>query len=51
MTDGTFVTPGAGRAHKRDVYLFFDNTEKLKAPDNARTMMGKMSERTRRAPS
>ena len=34
-TDGTFVTGPTGDGTPRDVFLFFDNTDKLKAPGDA----------------
>ncbi len=39
MADGDFAGRTQGRARKRDVFLFFDNTDKLHAPDNAQSMM------------
>jgi uncharacterized protein YecE (DUF72 family) len=42
MRDGTFVTAPL-RDHKaRDVFLFFDNTDKLHAPGNARELMRRL---------
>lgn len=39
MHDGDFAGRTEGEAKKRDVFLYFDNTDKLHAPDNARSMM------------
>jgi uncharacterized protein YecE (DUF72 family) len=40
VTDGDFVAPGdPAPPAKRDVFLFFDNTDKLHAPDDARALM------------
>ncbi|MFD2265548.1 DUF72 domain-containing protein [Lacibacterium aquatile] len=44
MTDGDFIGGGLSPA-KRPVFLFFDNTDKLHAPDNARVLMARMHER------
>lgn len=38
MRDGRFVGPPAP-ARPRDVYVYFDNTDKLAAPDDARALM------------
>jgi uncharacterized protein YecE (DUF72 family) len=35
MTDGTFIEPSAGEPWPRDVFVFFDNTDKRHAPGNA----------------
>jgi uncharacterized protein YecE (DUF72 family) len=42
MTDGNFVTPPLDDYKPRDVFLFFDNTDKLQAPDNARDLMRRL---------
>ncbi len=42
MTDGTFVTLPAADGKPRDVFLFFDNTDKLHAPDNAADLMRRL---------
>lgn len=42
MTDGTFVTPPLDDGRPRDVFLFFDNTDKLEAPGNARGLMQRL---------
>src|SRR5690606_35456236 len=39
MTDGNFVTPPVTDGRPRDVFLFFDNTDKLKAPGDAAGLM------------
>jgi uncharacterized protein YecE (DUF72 family) len=40
MRDGEFAgDAGAAPAQPRDVFLFFDNTDKLHAPDDAATLM------------
>jgi uncharacterized protein YecE (DUF72 family) len=35
MTDGHFIHPRQPRARPRDVFLHFDNTDKLQAPRDA----------------
>ena len=41
MRDGTFVgTPG--RAVPRDVYVYFDNTDKLMAPRDAQALLRRL---------
>jgi len=42
MTDGNFVTPPVDDGRPRDVFLFFDNTDKLQAPDDARALMARL---------
>ena len=42
MSDGNFVTAPLADRKQRDVYVFFDNTDKLQAPDNARELMAKL---------
>jgi uncharacterized protein YecE (DUF72 family) len=42
MTDGTFVTPPLADGRPRDVFVFFDNTDKLEAPGNARGLMDRL---------
>lgn len=39
MQDGTFVATSPGRPRRRDVYMFFDNTDKLRAPYDAQGLM------------
>jgi uncharacterized protein YecE (DUF72 family) len=43
MRDGTFVGTPA-KAMPRDVYVYFDNTDKLMAPRDARTLMRHLEE-------
>jgi uncharacterized protein YecE (DUF72 family) len=42
MTDGNFVTKPLDDHRRRDVFLFFDNTDKLKAPDDARALLHRL---------
>ena len=42
MIDGTFVGPPLKRRQRRDVYVYFDNTDKLHAPEDARALMRKL---------
>jgi uncharacterized protein YecE (DUF72 family) len=42
MTDGNFVLPPLIDGRPRDVYVFFDNTDKLEAPGNARGLMRRL---------
>lgn len=42
MTDGNFVTEPRDDQLPRDVFLFFDNTDKLQAPDDARGLMRRL---------
>jgi uncharacterized protein YecE (DUF72 family) len=42
MRDGNFVTAPELRPRPRDVYVYFDNTDKLHAPDNARGLMERL---------
>lgn len=42
MTDGTFAGPLPKRQVPRDVYVYFDNTDKLHAPADARTLMRRL---------
>ena len=42
MRDGSFVTAPAADRKKRDVFLFLDNTDKLQAPGNARSLMRRL---------
>ncbi|WP_127754030.1 DUF72 domain-containing protein [Devosia sp. 1566] len=41
-TDGNFVTGPTADGVKRDVYLFFDNTDKLMAPGDALGLMARL---------
>lgn len=38
MIDGTFAGPPLQRHRRRDVYVYFDNTDKLHAPEDARAL-------------
>ena len=42
MRDGNFIVRQAGRARRRDVFLFFDNTDKRRAPEDARSLMRRL---------
>lgn len=44
MRDGRFIDPGAAASEPRDVFVFFDNTDKLHAPDNARSLMNRLGQ-------
>lgn len=47
MRDGHFVTPPLDDGKPRDVFCFFDNTDKLQAPGNALALMQRLGmERT-----
>jgi uncharacterized protein YecE (DUF72 family) len=43
MTDGHFITAPVDDHQPRDVFLFFDNTDKLKAPGDARALMHRLN--------
>ena len=43
MRDGTFIGPAA-KPTPRDVFVYFDNTDKLKAPHDARALMRRVAE-------
>ena len=43
MRDGTFVGAPA-KAMPRDVYVYFDNTDKLMAPRDAQALMRRLEE-------
>jgi uncharacterized protein YecE (DUF72 family) len=45
MFDGNFVTRPDEHPRPRDVYLFFDNTDKLHAPEDARALMQRLGVR------
>jgi uncharacterized protein YecE (DUF72 family) len=45
MTDGTFAGTTSAKNRPRDVYVYFDNTDKLHAPDNARGLMRQFEEK------
>ena len=38
------VERGKGKALKRDVFVYFDNTDKLRAPHAARALMGQLGQ-------
>jgi uncharacterized protein YecE (DUF72 family) len=40
--DGNFVAPPLADHKERDCFVFFDNTDKLQAPDNARGLMRRL---------
>jgi len=42
MRDGTFAAAPKGRPEPRDVFVFFDNTDKRRAPRDAQTLMRKL---------
>lgn len=42
MLDGEFVDERPVRSMCRDVYIYFDNTDKLRAPDDARALMQRL---------
>jgi uncharacterized protein YecE (DUF72 family) len=46
MRDGDFAGRTAGRAACRDVFMYFDNTDKRRAPDDAQTLMRKLAPAT-----
>ena len=39
MTDGHFILEQAAASRRRDVFLYFDNTDKLQAPKDALSLM------------
>jgi len=43
MRDGNFVTAPLDDGRRRDVFLFFDNTDKLKAPGDAEGLMRRLN--------
>jgi len=43
MNDGEFIDKSEPPHKKRDVFVFFDNTDKRRAPDDARTLMAKLN--------
>ncbi len=38
MRDGDFAGPPPKRSMPRDVYVYFDNTDKLQAPNDGRAL-------------
>jgi uncharacterized protein YecE (DUF72 family) len=45
MHDGEFAGRQVRRRKKRDVFMFFDNTDKLRAPDDAQALMRRLDGR------
>jgi uncharacterized protein YecE (DUF72 family) len=50
MRDGEFASSVRGKARRRDVFLFFDNTDKLRAPDDAQALMRRLDAKGRKRP-
>jgi len=46
MRDGDFAGRTAGRPARRDVFVYFDNTDKRRAPDDAQTLIHKLGAQT-----
>lgn len=44
MTDGHFIDPKPPRLRPRDVFLYFDNTDKLQAPKDALALMKQLGQ-------
>jgi uncharacterized protein YecE (DUF72 family) len=44
MEDGEFASPRHANAVPRDVFLFFDNTDKMRAPEDARSLMRRLED-------
>ena len=44
MTDGHFIHPRQPRLRPRDVFLYFDNTDKLQAPKDALALMKQLGQ-------
>jgi uncharacterized protein YecE (DUF72 family) len=44
MTDGHFIHPKPPRQRPRDVFLYFDNTDKLQAPKDALALMKQLGQ-------
>jgi uncharacterized protein YecE (DUF72 family) len=42
MRDGDFAAPSSGPLKRRDVFVFFDNTDKLRAPHDALALIKKL---------
>jgi uncharacterized protein YecE (DUF72 family) len=42
VTDGNYIRAPLADGRPRDVYVFFDNTDKLEAPGNARGLMARL---------
>ena len=45
MRDGTFVGKSPARNRRRDVCVCFDNTDKLRAPHDAKALMRRVEEK------
>jgi uncharacterized protein YecE (DUF72 family) len=50
MRDGEFASSATGKARRRDVFLFFDNTDKLRAPEDAQALMRRLDAKGRKRP-
>jgi uncharacterized protein YecE (DUF72 family) len=44
MTEGHFIDPKQPRLWPRDVFLYFDNTDKLQAPKDALALMNHLGQ-------
>jgi uncharacterized protein YecE (DUF72 family) len=44
MTDGHFISARQPKARSCDVFLYFDNTDKLQAPKDARSLMRRLGQ-------
>jgi uncharacterized protein YecE (DUF72 family) len=44
VSDGDHVVAARSKASPRDVFVFFDNTDKLRAPDDARALMRRLGQ-------
>lgn len=42
VKDGAYILPGQADRKKRDVYLYFDNTDKRHAPEDAKALMKRL---------
>jgi len=42
MKDGNFIDAAASKPRRRDVYLYFDNTDKRRAPNDAKALMRRL---------
>lgn len=49
MRDGEFAGKPGGKATPKDVFLYFDNTDKLHAPEDARALTERLGSRARPA--
>jgi len=50
MTDGRFIEKRQANRKPRDVFVYFDNTDKLHAPEDARSLMARLGQ-TRPGPT